>query len=108
MGLFRKKVSQKVDHDRELIEENTKSIESLIILAKDNNAIVEQLKEIKEKIKYLIASDEDKVYDLDKKIKNIIDDTRIALIKADGETSKKVDDAITQIKLAITDREVKL
>lgn len=109
MGLFgRKKASVKVGNDRELISENSRAIDALIILAGDNEALVQQLQDIKEKIKYLIPSNEDKVYDFDKKIKNLIEDTRIALIKADGETNKKVDNALLQIKLTISDRNVKL
>lgn len=109
MGLFgKKKMSVKVRNDRELIGENEKAVDALIILAGDNESLVQQLQEIKEKIKYLLPSEDGKVYDFDKKIKNLIEDTRIALVKADGEASKKVDNALLQIKLVISDRNAKL
>lgn len=109
MGLFgKKKISVKIGNDRELISENAKAIDSLVILAGSNDALVRQLREIQETLKYLIPSDEDKVYDFDKKIKNLIEDMRIALVKADGETSKKAGDVLMQLKLAISDRNVKL
>ena len=109
MGIFgKKKMSVKVRNDRELIGENEKAVDALIILAGDNESLVQQLQEIKEKIKYLLPSEDGKVYDFDKKIKNLIEDTRIALVKADGEASKKVDNALLQIKLVISDRNAKL
>ena len=106
--LRKKKVSVKTGKDRELISENAKAVDALIILAGNNEVLVKHLQEIKEKIKYLLPSNEDKIYDFDKKIKNLIEDTRIALVKADGEASKKVDNALLQIKLVISDRNVKL
>lgn len=109
MGLFRKKrVSEKIGNDRELIIENERAIDALIILAADNEKIVNELKGIKEKLKYLTPSEDGKIYDFDKKIKNLIEDMRIALVKADGETSKKVENALLQLKLTIADRNTKL
>ena len=104
----KKKASEKAVNDRKLINENAKAVDALIILAEDDEILVKQLQEIQEKIKYLLPSEDDKIYDFDKKIKNLIEDARIALVKADGETSKKVNKALSQIKLTISDRNVKL
>ncbi len=109
MCFFRKKkVADKVKEDRELVGANSKSIEALIILAKDNVVIVNELQGLQEKLKYLIPSDNSKVVDYDKKIKNLIGDLRIVLTKSDGEANKKATDLLTEIKLAIADRNTKL
>lgn len=104
----KKKMGEKTKEDRELIEANSKSIEALIILAKDNDELIKQFKQLRETVKFLIASDKSKVLDYDSKIKNLIGDLRIALTKSDGEGSKKIDDLIVELKLAIADRNTKL
>lgn len=102
---FRKKKSaDKVKDDRELVEANSKAIDALVVLADGNDAIVSELKELQQKLKYLIPSLNSKVIDCDKLIRNIIGDLRIALTKSDGETTKKAADILTDIKLAIADR----
>ncbi|MDE6474047.1 MAG: hypothetical protein K2L70_03005 [Clostridia bacterium] len=109
MCIFKKKnVADKVKDDRELISLNAKSIDSLIVLAKDNRDMTSQLKELREKIAYLIPSDNSKVVDYDKSIKNKIGDLRIALTKSNGETSKKTDETICDIQLTIADRNARL
>lgn len=109
MGLFRKKkASQKNGEDRELISENERAVESLLILSAGNEEMEKDLRSLKEKLKYLTPSDDGKIYDYDKKIRNLIEDMRIALIKADGETNKKVEGALLQLKLTIADRNAKI
>ena len=93
--------------DRELIATNAKSIEALIVLSEDNDEVIDELKDLQEKIKYLMPSTDAKVVDYDKKIKNLIGDLRIALTKSDGEETKKTTGIITDIKLAIADRNTK-
>ncbi len=104
----KKKVADKVKEDRELIEVNSKAIEALIILAKDNVDIVNELHVLQEKLKYLIPSDDSKIVDYDKAIKNKIGDLRIVLTKSDGEVTKKTTNIITDIKLVIADRNTKI
>ena len=104
----RKKDSEKNADDRELIETNSKSIEALLVLASDNAELSDGLKELQEKLKYLVPSTDSKVIDADKKIRNLIGDLRIALTKSDGEESKKVDRYFTEIKMAIADRNVRV
>ncbi len=109
MCFFRKKkVADKVKEDRELIEANNKAVEALIILANDKVVIVNELQGLKEKLKYLIPSDKLKVIDYDKSIKNKIGDLRIVLTKSDGEETKKATNILTDIKLAVADRNTKL
>lgn len=113
MGLFnlfgkKKPTSDKVGSNRELISENERAIDALILLAGENEKMIEQLKEVKEQIKYLIPTDNPKVVEYDTKIKNSIEDMRIALVKSEGEVDKKIESMLLQIKLAIADRNTKL
>lgn len=105
MCFFRKKkVSDMTKQDRELIELNEKSVESLIVLANGNANLIKELNVLKEKIKYLIASDKAKIYDYDKTIKNKIGDLRIALTRSDGSDNRSIKQLIAEIDLAIADR----
>lgn len=112
MGLFfhKKNAADKTSEDRNLISENERSIDALIVLAEEtkNEDIENEFKQIKEKLKYLIASDNEKIIDFDKKIKNAIEDLRIVLIKDDGELTSKAEKLILQLKLIIADRNAKL
>lgn len=107
MCFFRKKkVSDLTTQDRELIEFNAKSVESLIVLAKGNFDLIKELNVLKEKIKYLIASDKAKIYDYDKAIKNKIGDLKIALTRSEGADNKSIQQLIAEIDLAVADRNV--
>ena len=108
MFFFFFKASVKTQEDRELIEHNYKSVETLIVLAEGNERMREQLKELQEKLKYFIAAETKEVQACDKKIKDLIGDMRIALTKGDGETTKKAENLLTQIKLTIADRNTKM
>lgn len=104
----KKKPVDRVKADRDLVETNAKTVEALVILAQGNAEVEAQLRELQEKLKYLIPTEDPKVYDCDKGIRNKLGDLRIALTKADGESSKKVQECITEIKLAMADRNVKV
>ncbi len=93
--------------DRDLIAANAASVEALLVLAENNAELIAELKELQEKIKYLMPSVKDDVFELDKKITNLIGDLKIALTKTDGEEDKKTENLIKQIKLTIADRGVK-
>ena len=109
MCLFkRKNAADKAKENRELIAANSNAVDGLIVLAGTNDELIAELKDLKEKLKYLIPSDNVKVVDYDKQIKNMLGDLRIALTKADGEVSKKAKDLIRDIKLAAADRSTKL
>ena len=112
-GRKRRKMGEKTQDDRELISHNERAIESLIVLAKDDEELVQELKKLQEKIKYLTPSDNSKVADCDKKIKNLIEDMRIVLVKADKKGDEetlpaKAASILQQIKLTIADRNAKL
>lgn len=108
MFFFKKKASVKTHEDRDQIDQNYKAVEGLIVLAGSNADFVAELKELQEKLKYLIATEDKTILGYDKKIGDLIGDMRIALTKGDGEANKKVDNLMTQIKLAITDRNAKM
>ena len=109
MLFFKKKnQAEKNLDDRNLISENAASVEALIVLAKGNLEVIGELKELQEKLKYLIPSPKAKIVEYDKTIKNKLGDLRIALTKADGETTKKVTEAIEDIKVVVVDRNTKL
>ena len=112
MCFFRKKrESVKAIQEKELVSDNEKSIDALIVLAEqqeENEDFIAELKKLKESIKYLIPSTDSKVHDYDKKIKNLIGDLRIVLVKEDGEKTDKAKKILTQIKLAIADRNVQV
>ena len=108
MFFFRKKASEKTREDKELVEQNNKAIEALLVLADGNEYLTDQLKELQEKLKYLIATETKEVQSCDKKIRDLIGDMRIALTKGDGETTKKAENLLTQIKLTLADRNAKI
>lgn len=109
MCFFKKKTpADKTKADRELIEDNSKAVEVLVVLAKTNEPLIATLKELQEKLKYLIPSDDSKIMDIDKSIRNKIGDLRIALNKADDGQSKKTEGILTDIQCLIAERNAKL
>lgn len=104
----KKKSSDRSKEDRDLIQSNSQSIDALIILAKDRASLISDLKALQEKLKYLIPSDQAKIIDYDKTIRNKLGDLRIALTKSDDELSKKVSNILTEIQLAIADRNARM
>lgn len=123
MCFFRKeKVADKTKYDRDLIEANSRAVEALIVLAKEKMATVEALKTVQEKIKYLKPSNDTKVIHYDEVIKNKIGDLRIVLTKSDKtvkcehetlskvefEIGREAEKLLTDIKLAIADRNTRL
>lgn len=105
---FKKKPAEQVKTDRELVEFNGNSVESLIVLAGDYSEIVNELKILKEQLKYLIPSEKSKVMDYDKKIKGIIGDLRIELTKMKDKKSDKVMSLISDARQVVADRNVSL
>lgn len=111
MCFFHKKSKgEKTKEDKELISQNARSIEALLVLASGEGAeeFKAELKKLQEDLKYLVPSESDKVKDYDKKIKNAIEDLRIELVKGDGEIKEKAQRLLKQIKLDVADRNVKL
>lgn len=97
-----------VAEDRELIESNEKSINAIIVLVEGNDELVEKLKELQVKLKFLVASDNAKVKEADKKIKNLIGDLRIEAGKAGSEESKKAEGILRELRACVEDRNARL
>ena len=113
MCFRRKKVSEKVYDNRELISHNERAVAALIVLAEGDEELIEEFRQLQEKIKYLTPSNNGKVVDCDKKIKNLIEDLRIVLVKADKKSedeglSAKASSLLKQIKLTIADRNARI
>ncbi len=103
-----KKDSEKFLMDRNLIEECEKAVSTLIILSEADDELKSSLKVVKEKVKYLVPSVDDKIYEYDRRIKNLIDDMKIALVEARGESNRKVRSVLAEIKVAIADRNARI
>ena len=104
MCFFRKKNSSAIKNgkDRDLIAQNSKVVDTLIAMTEDDG-LKNELKELQEKLKYLIASPEDKVYGLDGKIAALLGDMKIALTKNEAQ-SEKVKSILKDIKMTVADR----
>lgn len=108
MCFKRKKSVDKVKEDRELISFNSRSVETLLVHAENNQELTAELNDLQTKLKYLMPSEKSDVTDYDKKIKNKIGDMKIALTKSDGESSSKAMDILKDIKLAIAERNARV
>lgn len=104
----RKKSSDVAKEDRAVIETNSKAIDTLIILAKNNIEIINELYALQEKLKYLAPSTKAKILERDKKIGDKLDDLKVVLTKSDGQISKKEQDILFDINLAIAERNKRL
>lgn len=106
MCFFRKKktLANKNVYDRNLIENNYKSMETLIVLSTDQTFTL-SLKKVQEELKYLTPSVSDKVCGYDKKIKDCIEDLKIVLTK-DGnvQDNAKAKRLVQDIKVLIAER----
>ena len=104
-GLFKKKDSAKNKLDRDLIEVNSNSIDALIVLASDAK-MIDELKALKEEIKYIIPLVDDKAYSMDKKIGGIIGDIKIELYKDkdDEKAAAKLERLFKDLKVAVAER----
>lgn len=109
-NLFGKKknTAKGVAEDRELIESNEKAINVIIVFVEGNDQLTEQLKDLQIKLKFLVASDNPKVKEADKKIKNLIDDLRIEANKVGAEGSKKLEGIFRDLKACVEERNARL
>lgn len=104
---FKKKTNAESNMtDRELVEKNSRTIDVLIELNR-NEEFEAELRNVQETLKYLQPSTNHKIYEADKKIKNAIGDLKIALNKvSDDEPNKKVEALMRDLKVAIAERNV--
>lgn len=110
MCFFRKKKTsmKQITEDRNLILTNQKTIETLITISQ-NSEFTEVLKKLQEQLKYLTPSRSEKIFSYDKKIKDAIEDLKIALTKnGDAESNAKALKILQDIKVLIADRNVSL
>lgn len=102
--IFKKKSNgekNKIDFD--LVQANYKYVETLKVLAQGGDAAVEEkLTEIQNKLQFLMPSDNDKVKDYDKKIKNALEDVKIALVK--DKADAKILSLIKEVEVAVAER----
>ena len=110
MFFFKKRnKADKTKENSDLIRQNDKRIEELIVLA-GNNALIDELRGIQEKIRYLIPSADDKVAECDRKIKEQIEDLKIRMVKEENseQIQKTVEHSIKQLNLLIAERNAKI
>ena len=107
MFFHKNKDAQIAKEDRDLIAENSKMIEVLLVLCKGREE-EKALKELEEKMKYLQPSTEDDVLKIDKKIKNQLADLKIALVKEDGEFTDKVKKELRDLEILVAERNAKI
>lgn len=97
------------NQDRDLVEENANSIETLIVLARDNAKVdnekkEELLKSLQNKLRYLISSPEQKVLKIDEEIKKQIQDEKIKLNKALIVELSDIKDFVKEVEVSIAIR----
>lgn len=100
--LFFKKKSKAESNkkDRDLIEANSQKMDALIVLAEEE--LKQDLEKIKEEIKYIIPLTDDKAYKMDEKMRNLIDDIKIELVK--DKSTVKVANLIKDLRVMIAER----
>lgn len=90
--------------DRELIENNANAVNALIIMSGDNADVIDALKHLQNKLRYLIASDNPKVLKLDGIIQNQLQDMKIYLNKAKTIDMSVIDESVREIEVSIVSR----
>lgn len=102
---FKKRNKSKlIAQDRELIELNANAVDTLVVLAADNVDIVDALRDLQNKLRYLIASDNAKVYKLDEIIKNQLQDMKLYLNKPKKVEIEGTKEYIREIEVSIVSR----
>ena len=90
---------------KDLIAANAQSIDVLLVLARGKDNTCKQLKALQDKLKYLTPSTNEKVKDIDEKIKDEIGDLKIELNKKrEEEKDDKVESHLENILLKIAER----
>ncbi len=103
--LFKKKPeSEIVAEDRKLIETNSKTVGKLTMLVENNEELTSKLKDLQEKLKYLKPVNTKEAMEEDRKIGEKIDDLKIELARHNGETSYRINNAISDILLLLVNR----
>lgn len=117
MGII-KKITRKIsgkdkiwetnNESEQLINSNAQTVCVLIEL-NNNDAIESELRDLKMKLESLASSPNDEIKKIDKKIKNALDDLKIALIKSKDENdTKKVYACLQDVNVLIAQRRASL
>ena len=102
-----KKRNKIYDEDKELVVANSKAISVLTKILQDEE-FVTRAEQIQIQLKFLTPSNNNKVMDCDKKIRNILEDLKIIVVKNNHD---KVNDAIGtlyKIEVLIAERRLLL
>lgn len=102
----KEKPAEKSKADHDTIEVAANLMGTLIVQAEDGEEeIVEDLKKLQEKIRYMTSSRDEKVMNYDKKIQNKINDFKVVMLKKSGvERKKAVDEFIRDVSILIEER----
>ncbi len=110
MCFFKKKVNKakQTADNKELVEKNYKMIDQFKTLVTDEKFTAD-LDKLKDELKYLTATNSEKVVEIDNKIKNKLEDLKIYLVK-NGEKIEegKWKSFMTELNLLIAERKSEL
>lgn len=109
MGLFDKlfgkkenlELSEANKRDRDLVEKNSKMMETLIILAEGADDFVAELKTLKNEMNFLTWSTKEEVYAHDKKIAQAIEELKKELADCCGEKARRL---LRDLKVLVAER----
>ena len=87
--------------DRDLVEKNCKMIDSLIVLAEDNDEFVDELKKLKNEMNFLTWSIKEEVYEHDKKIEQAIEVLKKELVENCDDKAKSL---LRNLKMIVAER----
>lgn len=120
MGVFNvvKKISRKISGKDKIwestaengnqIKENAQTVNILLVLNKNEEFDME-LRDVKIQLESLAPSPKEDVQKIDKKIKNSLDDLKIALVKSKNDDDvKKAKECLLDVKVLIAQRKVAL
>ena len=88
--------------DRQILKESSDKVGKLVMLTSDETAIA-KLKDLQEKIKYLMPAKTKETLGIDKRIADKVDDLKAELVKH-GDKPTKIDDVISDILLLLVNR----
>lgn len=101
--IFKKKTEAEfVAGDRKLIQNNSDKVGKLIMLTSDE-AVIVKLKDLQEKLKYLMPAKTKEDADIDKRIADKIDDLKTELARH-GDSPNLIESVISEIVLLLVNR----
>lgn len=102
MWFFKKKrTTDLVKEDRELVNYNRDTVNILLELAKDDEDLKKELKQLQNELQYLIPSKLETVLNADKKIKSALNEVKTYLA---GKEKSKISASLTDVRVLIAER----